>query len=448
MNPPPKRVRRSASPHQRGTRSPSSASTRRLELRSPRSPRSPSPGAPGPEMRHLPAPTPSNPRHMYQPLPGPSSWAFPPRGYEPRHRSVDVRSPSGAPSSLSPHDERHDDDEGAGGPGAMRLTRETGRAPRSMMACMRCRRQKMKCDGPEHRPCRGCQASGTECQFEPRSRKAQSMQLPRTGGVGYGYATASTPGPGGSTYAPFAGPVFFPSQPQPAPPQVTPGAPPPGAMSTLPTPPNSDWTPHYGGAHARLSLPERAGAAERDMPPPPDRYPRGPPPPPLPHALAHAATPHAQLHIHPSQHQQPTPLSSPFPHDTYPAASYAGPSSASSSSTIAPGARAPSPAHAVDQRLAALEARFEAKRADDARRFDEVLGRQDQISRQLQENNELLRELLGRRHEGPDRDMRRGERQRSWEREARRRRSQGLPDGSVKRPDEDETGSPKRRRGS
>nr|ODN80299.1 hypothetical protein L203_05887 [Cryptococcus depauperatus CBS 7841] len=77
------------------------------------------------------------------------------------------------------------------------------RAPRSMMACVRCRRQKMKCDGPSSAPCRGCRQAGQPCIFEPRSRpKSISVMSSRPFYPGRPSSPAS----------------FYPSGPQPAPP--------------------------------------------------------------------------------------------------------------------------------------------------------------------------------------------------------------------------------------
>jgi hypothetical protein len=78
------------------------------------------------------------------------------------------------------------------------------RAPRSMMACesaigfffssmfeladtvgihlsivigVRCRKQKMKCDGPAAAPCRGCKSVNTTCVFETRTRSSRPKSM-------------------------------------------------------------------------------------------------------------------------------------------------------------------------------------------------------------------------------------------------------------------------------
>ncbi|GAA5838796.1 hypothetical protein JCM11251_006741 [Rhodosporidiobolus azoricus] len=51
---------------------------------------------------------------------------------------------------------------------------------RSAMACVLCRRQKMKCEGPEKAPCRRCRAAQVECVFEA---PPAAPPRPRGGGV-------------------------------------------------------------------------------------------------------------------------------------------------------------------------------------------------------------------------------------------------------------------------
>ncbi|KAM0790476.1 hypothetical protein ACM66B_003352 [Microbotryomycetes sp. NB124-2] len=52
----------------------------------------------------------------------------------------------------------------------------TPQKSRSVMACVLCRKQKMKCEGPDKAPCKRCRTAGVECVFEaapplaPRSR--------------------------------------------------------------------------------------------------------------------------------------------------------------------------------------------------------------------------------------------------------------------------------------
>jgi hypothetical protein len=99
-----------------------------------------------PQHHFLPPPLPSSSHgpppsaggsHPFPPFAGPSNWTSPtpwPSALKPHHvrHSMDIRSPS----PISP---REDDDMSLG----ITFTRDTSsRAPRSMMACTRCRRQK------------------------------------------------------------------------------------------------------------------------------------------------------------------------------------------------------------------------------------------------------------------------------------------------------------------
>ncbi|KAJ9114646.1 hypothetical protein QFC22_005522 [Naganishia vaughanmartiniae] len=63
--------------------------------------------------------------------------------------------------------------------GSIVLGRDLGRerAPRSMMACVRCRKQKMKCDGPAAAPCRGCRGANVTCVFETRTRSSRPKSI-------------------------------------------------------------------------------------------------------------------------------------------------------------------------------------------------------------------------------------------------------------------------------
>ncbi|XAO26259.1 hypothetical protein I312_105094 [Cryptococcus bacillisporus CA1280] len=138
---------------------------------------------------------------------GPSTWSSAWRGAS--------RPSQGAEGSESP---KMEEDEPApsgttgGGPSgaapasssSVVFTRDVNtRAPRSMMACVRCRRQKMKCDGPSKVPCRGCRQAGQQCIFEPRSRPKSISVIP---------SRPYYPGRPGSPAS------FYPSGPQPAPP--------------------------------------------------------------------------------------------------------------------------------------------------------------------------------------------------------------------------------------
>ncbi|GAA5992211.1 hypothetical protein JCM11641_001016 [Rhodosporidiobolus odoratus] len=83
---------------------------------------------------------------------------------------------------------------GSGGPGpaaAQASGAAGGQAPtkaRSAMACNLCRRQKMKCEGPEKAPCRRCRAAQVDCVFE-----APAPAPPRAGrgGATVGAAVAT-----------------------------------------------------------------------------------------------------------------------------------------------------------------------------------------------------------------------------------------------------------------
>ena len=141
MNPTPLKRRRSGSPSgpERGSgesrRSGSAATSNRNPKASPNNPILP---PPLPSSGHGPPTTAG--AHPFPPFAGPSNWnATSPwsssqstlRPHNARH-SMDIRSPS----PLSPKEE---DDMGQG----MAFARDTSsRAPRSMMACTRCRRQK------------------------------------------------------------------------------------------------------------------------------------------------------------------------------------------------------------------------------------------------------------------------------------------------------------------
>ncbi|RXK40818.1 hypothetical protein M231_01877 [Tremella mesenterica] len=215
MNPISNKRRRSSSPSGPSRARPT------LRLSSPSPPHSSRSGRPptaSPSHPILPAPIPSSLSGPSSgtPFPSPFSSTAGPSGSgwqsnwpnsRSIRRSIDARSPLSV--STSPKMEGIDED-------SVVLARDTsGRAPRSMIACTRCRRQKMKCDGPGQVPCRGCRQAGVPCVFEPRTRPKSISALP------------SRPGPffTGNLIAPHAtrpgtptGPPFYPSTAAPAPP--------------------------------------------------------------------------------------------------------------------------------------------------------------------------------------------------------------------------------------
>lgn len=141
-------ARRSASPVVAPGRSPLSVSNTTVPRHPTASPSHPILPPPLPSSSHGQGPPPppgsssggAGGRHPFPPFAGPSNWASQSSGWSSssarphnvRH-SMDIRSPTPA----SPKDE---DDMPHGLPGII-FTRES-RAPRSMMACTRCRRQK------------------------------------------------------------------------------------------------------------------------------------------------------------------------------------------------------------------------------------------------------------------------------------------------------------------
>ncbi|BEJ15326.1 hypothetical protein CspHIS471_0410930 [Cutaneotrichosporon sp. HIS471] len=157
----------------------------------------------------------------------------------------------------------------------------TNRQPRSMMACMRCRRQKMKCDGPGKEPCRGCRQAGVTCVFESRTRPKSISTLPSRGSPFFG--GSMPPGRGGT---PGGGPGFYPPSAQPAAPITSrptmvpdyvmrpphpggPGREPPMA----PPQPHPNYPPPL-----RQHTPPGAGGPGGPGGPPPPQYYTGPPP--------------------------------------------------------------------------------------------------------------------------------------------------------------------------
>ncbi|WVF67314.1 hypothetical protein IAT40_002065 [Kwoniella sp. CBS 6097] len=274
MNPTPaKRARRSASPSSptesttsqaQRDRDRDRASDRERERERERSSQRPPTASPSHPI--LPAPIPSGP--SFPPFaPGPSGWQSNWRSEN--RRSFDAGSPS---STSSPKMGEGTEDQG------VIFTRDIARAPRSMMACTRCRRQKMKCDGPSSVPCRGCRQSGQPCIFEPRSRPKSISVIP------------SRPPPfhmSGRPGSPTAG--FYPAGPQPAPP-VTSRPPPLGtetyafrqAREPMPPPPPSSLAALASPYHAGRHTPPPIGAV---VPIPQSSHgPAGPPPAPMPAA--------------------------------------------------------------------------------------------------------------------------------------------------------------------
>ncbi|WVQ78974.1 hypothetical protein IAT38_001066 [Cryptococcus sp. DSM 104549] len=262
----------------------------------------------------------------HTPFAGPSGWQ------SATWRSSSRRSLEGE-GSESPRPEGADEGNAGGsaggsagpsGSGGMVFTRDvSSRAPRSMMACTRCRRQKMKCDGPNSVPCRGCRQAGQPCIFEPRSRPKSISVIP---------SRPFYPGRPGSPAA------FYPTGPQPAPPITSR----PmnqqeyGFRSTrepMPPPPGSSMSSIYSG---------HPGSSRRTPPPQGISQPPGsstpfyPPPHPHPHPSQHPIP-------HPQQQQQQQQIVHPPPFPVPPAPRPPTPSSAS-----------------ADQRLRTLERTLES----------------------------------------------------------------------------------------
>ncbi|WVW86370.1 hypothetical protein I302_108415 [Kwoniella bestiolae CBS 10118] len=264
MNPTPaKRARRTSSP------SSPTGSTSSLQQRTQRPPTA------SPSHPILPAPIPSNPPGSsgggFPPFaPGPSGWQANWRSDS--RRSFDAGSPTSTTSPRLPGEAGHPDE-----PAGIIFTRDVNsRAPRSMMACTRCRRQKMKCDGPSQVPCRGCRQSGQPCIFEPRSRPKSISVIP------------SRPPPfhmsSGRPGSPGLG--FYPAGPQPAPP-ITSRAPPPGTETYAFRQAREPMPPPPATSLAALTSPY---APSRHSPPPPSTAGSmvgGPPHPPPAQAIYH-----------------------------------------------------------------------------------------------------------------------------------------------------------------
>ncbi|TPX12711.1 uncharacterized protein E0L32_000888 [Thyridium curvatum] len=56
---------------------------------------------------------------------------------------------------------------------------------RALAACLRCRRQKLKCGGPAEIPCRRCRASGAECVFAAPKASSAKDAIDRSAGGSY-----------------------------------------------------------------------------------------------------------------------------------------------------------------------------------------------------------------------------------------------------------------------
>nr|XP_019010520.1 uncharacterized protein I206_04991 [Kwoniella pini CBS 10737]OCF49301.1 hypothetical protein I206_04991 [Kwoniella pini CBS 10737] len=268
MNPTPaKRARRTSSP------SSPSGSTSSLQQQRARPPTA------SPSRPTLPAPVPSNPPGSssgsagpFPPYaPGPSGWQS--NWRSDHRRSFDAGSPNSTTSpKLAAEDIHHDEVSGG-----VIFTRDVNsRAPRSMMACTRCRRQKMKCDGPSQVPCRGCRQSGQPCIFEPRSRPKSISVIPSRPPPFHMTGRPGSPGLG-----------FYPAGPQPAPP-ITSRLPPPGAET-------------YAFRQAREPMPPPPATSLAALTSPYTQARHSPPP----SSSASIAPPPAPLSSIPSQHPLP-----------------------------------------------------------------------------------------------------------------------------------------------
>lgn len=126
----------------------------------------------------------------------------------------------------------------------------------------------MKCDGPTQVPCRGCRQAGQPCVFEARSRPKSISALPSRTPL-YSGSMQGHPGRPGT---PSAGPGFYPSGPQPAPP-ITSRPPPEYALrqarEPMPPPPQASMT-------VLTSVPYRPTSPP---PPPQQQQPQHPPQP-------------------------------------------------------------------------------------------------------------------------------------------------------------------------
>ncbi|WWC91905.1 uncharacterized protein L201_006855 [Kwoniella dendrophila CBS 6074] len=253
MNPTPaKRARRTSSPS-----SPAESTSSLHRQRPPTA---------SPSHPILPAPIPSNPPGSsggFTPFaPGPSGWQS--HWKSDSRKSFDAGSPASTTSPKLSGESRHQDETGG-----VIFTRDVNsRAPRSMMACTRCRRQKMKCDGPSQVPCRGCRQSGQPCIFEPRSRPKSISVIPSRPPPFHltGTGRPGSPGLG-----------FYPAGPQPAPP-ITSRIPPPGAETYAFRQAREPMPPPPATSLASLTSPY---APTRHTPPPPTLVPgiTGPAPP-------------------------------------------------------------------------------------------------------------------------------------------------------------------------
>ncbi|ODO05583.1 hypothetical protein I350_04640 [Cryptococcus amylolentus CBS 6273] len=234
---------------------------------------------PSPEPRQGPSISPSRqlpPIQGTPTLPPPFGGSA---GWSARWRGASRR--SGAEESPSPKDEEPIAGPSTSGSGSnagtsaqgssMVFTRDTGgRAPRSMMACVRCRRQKMKCDGPSSVPCRGCRTAGQQCIFEPRSRPKSISVIP---------SRPFYPGRPGSPAS------FYPPGAQPAPPVTSRPmgqeyAFRPSSREQMGPPPGSTMGSVYSGMTSRRSPGPPSIASSANIPPSPYGYQPAPQAPP------------------------------------------------------------------------------------------------------------------------------------------------------------------------
>ncbi|ORY31646.1 hypothetical protein BCR39DRAFT_87706 [Naematelia encephala] len=285
MNPTPSKRRRSSSPAGPGpgpgpiprpSQSPTESTRRPISH-----PILPAP-IPSPHISGPSFPLPFSATTAASAAPGPSNWQQREQQQQQQQqviwrRSMDARSP---PSSTgSPKLEGIDE---AAGDVGMVFARDTAsRAPRSMMACTRCRRQKMKCDGPAVVPCRGCRQANQPCIFEARSRPKSISSLPSRPPPFYA-GSLQQPRPGTPT-------GFYPSSAQPAPPITSRPIPPPEpyalrqAREPMPPPPAtsisviaSPFAPPRPSSPPQQSLPPAYHPPPLQLPP---FSGSGPPPP-------------------------------------------------------------------------------------------------------------------------------------------------------------------------
>lgn len=215
-------------------------------------------------------------------VPTAHSNALPP-GYEPMYYS--------GRSDPSGFAERNEDTE----IGSM-IGKDSGRErpPRSMMACVRCRKQKMKCDGPSAAPCRGCRSANVTCVFETKTRTSRPKSISYIGASQPLPAIMTTGGSGlaGPTFSHHARPSLDPYQltamsltPSSIPQQPRPGP-------TMAPPPQSNISSSrvfYSAIDRPSPQSGISYSTHLGQPPPPtinqmSPFPSGPPVPPAPTA--------------------------------------------------------------------------------------------------------------------------------------------------------------------